>query len=148
MDPLMNFRLTVLAAVLSVPLALSACSKAAETPAETGAAVASEPETLAVSEAEIPAEPETPAEALGLDDMPGPAAGKWSVEATMDGRTMPVTEICFSESTLASLAQTPPGTTCTDQAVNRSGGSLKVHAVCIDAEGKKTTIDSVVTGDL
>ena len=135
----MRFRVSILAGLLAVPLAITACSKAAE-PAPAEAAV----ESPAPELAEPPA---PPAEPMNLADLPGPAPGKWKMEATMDARTLPVTEVCLTESTLAAMAQSDPGTTCSEQSIDRAmDGSLKIHAVCTSSTGTKTTIDSAVTG--
>jgi hypothetical protein len=142
----MKFRAPAFAALLLLPLATLACSKTDDTPAAAPATDTAAPlETALPDAAETPAEPAAP---LSLNDVPGPAAGKWQIEATMDGRTLPATEVCYSQSTLAALAETPEGTTCSEQTVDRSGGTIRIHAVCTSSDGMKTVMDNVVTGDL
>lgn len=143
MEERMRRHVPALAALLLLPIAAAACAKADETPAAAAPA-----EVAASTEAVTPEPPPPPPEPLRLDQLPGPAAGKWKIEATMDGRVIPATEICYTDATLAVMAQTPEGTTCSDQTVDRDSGLLKIHMVCNTSDGRTTTMDSTITGDL
>lgn len=127
-------------------LGLAACNESK--PADGAAATAD-------SSASAPTAAPAAAPAAAAPTIEGPAAGKWRITASMEGRNVPPTETCYVTRTSLAEAQKmqqDAGITCSEQNYHREGEVFIGHSVCtstsaVTGKPMTTTTDIRVTGD-